>query len=150
MPSKLYPLPLVLSMRATEKSLVSSSSFFPIRSINTLISYPWAFSNPGCKNNVKEAPAPSPSLQSFPRVPWVGPCLSCTGESTTGHSTPDVALSVQSRDRITCFNALPSAAQEAVGCLSHEGSLLARGHLGDYQEPKVLFSKAAFQPVSMY
>lgn len=44
-------------------------------------------------------------------------------------------------------NDLPNEAQEAVGFLCHKGTMLDLVQLGIYQDPQVLFYKAALQSV---
>lgn len=88
-------LPLVLSLRTTEKSLPSSSLLPPMRYLYTLIRSPEPFllqgeqSWPSASPRKTDAQSPqSPLWWPFTGAIPACPCLPCAGEPTTGPSIP--------------------------------------------------------------
>lgn len=83
----------------------------------------------------------------LPGLSPVCPCLPCTGEPRTGHSTLGVASAVLSGGAgwtpSTFGSTLPNAAQDTVSCLCCKGTLLAHGQLLVLQ---VLFCKTVLHP----
>ena len=77
-------------------------------------------------------------------------CLSCSGEPSTGHSTPELASPrrAEGKDLLPrpAGSALPSAAQDTTGPLCSQGTLLAHVQRGAHHHPQVVFYHAAFQP----
>ncbi|XP_050567062.1 uncharacterized protein LOC118250829 [Cygnus atratus] len=99
----LWPLPLVLSPHTTEKRLAKSLCLLHLR---------------------EDAPGPVSSLWPSAGLFPGDPCLFCTGELRTGHSTPG-----------------------SLGLLGHEGTLLAHGQPVVHQDPQVLLLRAPLQQV---
>ena len=70
-----------------------------------------------------------------------GPCLSCSEHSTSGCSTPGEVSPAEGQDHLPSpAGRIPfDAAQDKVGFLGCEGTLLAHVQLATHQYPQVLF-----------
>lgn len=148
----LRQLPLLLPLHTTEKSLSLSSLLFSIRYLcrwlNPTLSRPFSMLYSHCYLTLSSYITPwSPLWPSAELVPMCS-CLSGAEEARNGGSSPGVFHLLSRRERsssLTDSDALPNAAQKAVGLLCCKGTFLTHVQLGVHQEPLGLFHKPAFQ-----
>lgn len=100
-----------------------------------------SLNNPGLSSfpSMSDAPNHQLSLLSFAGFSLICPCLSCTGETRTGHGTPNVPCQIWPVGSVP-----PNAVQDAIVHLCSEGTLLTYVQLL-HQDTQVLLCNSAFQ-----
>lgn len=137
------PLPLLLSLGTTGKSLVPFYLHPPFRYLYTLRSplnlLQAELSQLSQSFHIRNAVVRLSSLCSFTGLCPVCPYLSNSGDLTTGHNTSAVTSPVLSRGEgstpLACWHS-PNAAQDTTGLLRGKGTLLGYGKLMLIRTPR--------------
>lgn len=129
------PLSPVLPLGITEESLAPFSFNLRSRYLHTLMRFPWAFLTQGWTapslsafSHMCNTPIPSSPLQIFSGLSPVRPHLFCSGESTVGPCTPDMASPCWAEGKGhfpgSTGNIMPNAAHNITGLLCGQGTFL--------------------------